>query len=282
MMEEETSDEEKQAIIVQLLTSSPPGEISHVLADLKTICSDDLLTQQVLTKAFHIFNVDNLQVMTTEEGDEHVIVSNKTEITPNEYMLPVNRIATVNHIKQTIQATTEGHQVCETSLEEQRVAVDEHLAQYVKSQYVDNTATRSVCLRESTLIILLSAEKLNLRNFWGGRWMSSFEYDFEKSTFSGKVKIRVHYFEDGNVQMKTEKCIEEEFLECPSTSEEFGVMLVNRISKHESAIQSSLEEMYLNMSKETFKDMRRILPISKQRMDWSGAQMALAQGFSSK
>ena len=52
------------------------------------------------------------------------------------------------------------------------------------------------------------------------------------------------------------------------------------IKEQESSVQASLEEMYINMAQETFKDMRRILPISKQKMDWSGQEMALAQGFS--
>ena len=52
------------------------------------------------------------------------------------------------------------------------------------------------------------------------------------------------------------------------------------IKEQETAVQASLEEMYINMAQETFKDMRRILPISKQKMDWSGQEMALAKGFS--
>jgi nitrate reductase beta subunit len=52
------------------------------------------------------------------------------------------------------------------------------------------------------------------------------------------------------------------------------------VSDQEGKIQSSLEDMYRSMGQETFKDMRRILPISKQKMDWSGAQMALAKSFS--
>ena len=40
-----------------------------------------------------------------------------------------------------------------------------------------------------------------------------------------------------------------------------------------------VHKKYINMAQETFKDMRRILPISKQKMDWTGAQTMLARGF---
>jgi capping protein alpha len=49
------------------------------------------------------------------------------------------------------------------------------------------------------------------------------------------------------------------------------------VRKQECDIQDTLEEMYQNMGVETFKDMRRVLPISKTKLDWTGAQMKLSQ-----
>lgn len=51
------------------------------------------------------------------------------------------------------------------------------------------------------------------------------------------------------------------------------------VTKEENTIQDTLEEMFANMSQETFKDMRRVLPITKTKMDWTGAQMKMAAGF---
>ena len=45
--------------------------------------------------------------------------------------------------------------------------------------------------------------------------------------------------------------------------------VVDAIRKAEDLIQSSLEDMYINMSQETFKEMRRVTPITQTKMDWN-------------
>lgn len=57
--------------------------------------------------------------------------------------------------------------------------------------------------------IAVYAEKLNLRSFWSGSWLSLWEVapgeEGGALRISGSVSIRAHYFEDGNVQMQTSK-----------------------------------------------------------------------------
>ena len=159
-------------------------------------------------------------------------------------------------------------------LEEQRAQLQAAMDTYISNQYGSGTGACGVYENGSGLVVVVSGVKLNLRNFWGGNWRSTFAVNLGDKTVGGDVKIRIHYFEDGNVQMVSDKSI-------PATP--FGgdgmQGVADAIAKEESAIQDSLEQMYINMAQETFKDMRRILPISKQKMDWTGAQTMLARGF---
>jgi capping protein alpha len=54
---------------------------------------------------------------------------------------------------------------------------------------------------------VVSAEKLSLRNFWSGSWRSEFSCAINGSSavVTGRIRLRIHYFEDGNVQMFTDK-----------------------------------------------------------------------------
>ena len=52
--------------------------------------------------------------------------------------------------------------------------------------------------------------------------------------------------------------------------------LQQHMQKQESDIQTTLEELYINMSQESFKDLRRILPVTKTKMEWNGAAARLA------
>lgn len=69
------------------------------------------------------------------------------------------------------------------------------------------TGSEGVALR-----VAIYAEKLNLRNFWTGTWLSLWELargdasgDGDGWVLSGRVTVRAHCFEDGNMQMTTAK-----------------------------------------------------------------------------
>jgi len=161
---------------------------------------------------------------------------------------------------------------------EQREAVEAELLEYVATQFVEGTTIVNVNVKDNNLVVLVSGEKLNLKNYWGGRWQTKLIVDTGDMSLEGSIKLRIHYFEDGNVQMTTEKIVERLSISF-SDAKTLGKAVRDAVVAQEGLVQESLEEMYINMSKETFKDMRRVLPITRQKMDWSGAQMQLAKGF---
>jgi len=89
------------------------------------------------------------------------------------------------------------------------------------------------------------------------------------------VKINVHYFEDGNVQLNThaDKTIN---ITVTSDEEATGKNIAVAIAQIESEFQSQLEEMYVNMHRTTFKQMRRFLPVNRSPMIWNLAAHSLA------
>lgn len=74
----------------------------------------------------------------------------------------------------------------------------------------------------------------------------------------GKIALHVHYFENGNLQLQNEKLVEEEV--SFNTAAGLGDALLRVIKEAEDNLQSNLEDMYTNMSQETFKEMRRVMP----------------------
>ncbi len=45
--------------------------------------------------------------------------------------------------------------------------------------------------------------------------------------------------------------------------------LLNELQAQESVLQNGLEDMYSNMNNETFRSMRRIMPITRTKMEWN-------------
>ena len=70
----------------------------------------------------------------------------------------------------------------------------------------------------------------------------------------------MHYYEDGNVRMATEKKME------ISGSGAEGV--VREIAKAENKFQEDLNRAFTALSEGSFKGLRRQLPVTRQRVEW--------------
>jgi capping protein (actin filament) muscle Z-line, alpha len=112
---------------------------------------------------------------------------------------------------------------------------------------------------EGALHVVIYGERLNLRNFWSGSWLSVWE--IKDKQLSGTIKVRApsfaacfsaplsltfshdqlraHYFEKGNVQMQTTKTLPPTSL--PPTDDETtaAVAVVDAIQQAEATVQVS-------------------------------------------
>ncbi len=68
--------------------------------------------------------------------------------------------------------------------------------------------------------------------------------------------------------MQTSKSVSQTTLSFESESQ-LASQIVTLIQTQESTLQNGLEDMYSNMNTETFKSMRRVMPITRTKMDWN-------------
>lgn len=79
---------------------------------------------------------------------------------------------------------------------------------------------------------------------------------------SGKIHVDVHYYEDGNVSLNTTKPVN---ISISSLSAE---AIVSRIATAERDYQETLNRAFVQMAEEAFKNLRRQLPITRQKVEW--------------
>jgi capping protein alpha len=272
----EIPDEEKLAIATHFLLSSPPAEVKEVLSDVKVVLNPPtLMTDGVLKGIFRKYNTQNFEVVDGEGTP--VLLSEFGELDAKHYLTGRGEVFVVDHVAQKGTKATDGPTFTPGPMEATRDALQKVMEEYATTQFSDGSATVAVYEKGSELVVLVSGSKANLRNYWSGKWRSEWHVDPKGKTVKGKVRILIHYFEDGNVQLDQNKDIDKAGVTAKGSDEKsFAEGVKSFISAQEGAIQETLEEMYQNMSVETFKDMRRILPIAKTKMDWTGAQMKLA------
>lgn len=120
---------------------------------------------------------------------------------------------------------------------------------YLGRHFAGGRAACGVFSKGGKLTVVISGDKINLKNYWSASWVST--WTVEGGEISGTAKIRAHYFEEGNVQLHTTK----DFPKLPVSGEgeEFGKSVAARIFEGENALHLALGSMYVNMSEETLK-----------------------------
>ena len=167
------------------------------------------------------------------------------------------------------------------SIEEHRSAVQTAMDEYISTQFGGSSDANAACAvygtSDGNLVVCCTGVATNLRNWWSGSWKGEYMINLADGScqINGKVDLLAHYFEDGNVQMNTQKTYSNDGVSF-SDSTSLGEAIRDTIRDWETTLHSGLETMYTGMSNQTFKDMRRILPVTKQKFDWSGQQMKLA------
>jgi len=162
----------------------------------------------------------------------------------------------------------------EEGSESWRVAADDAVRKYLKNHYPSGAMSvyGATSGSEITITVCIEDHQFQPKNFWNGRWRSEWSVVFNKTTLGtgavkGLCKLQVHYYEDGNVQLVSNKDIEKEinFSDPTSLSEE----LAKVIEAAESEYQRAIGENYQMMSDTTFKALRRQLPITRTKIDWN-------------
>ena len=148
-----------------------------------------------------------------------------------------------------------------------RTKIAEGLKDYLSSFYEDGTSSAMATSRgtgavyaspQGQIAIVISFKNLNVNNFWTGGWQSEWTLsvsDKKTTKLEGRIRLNVHYYEDGNVQLN-------------STFNENGEVdvgdpaatakaVINTIQTLENDFQSRLEKFYVKMHDSTFKNMRR-------------------------
>lgn len=267
---DEISSEEKLQIAKHYLLSSPPGQFAEVLTDVKKIVSDDVLDETMSLSFARAVNLRQARIVTAPNGKKAFVVP-AAEIEPEVFFEPSDAsVFRINHLTLETEPAGQPKLTFDEFTETARRAIQNRLNTYVTTSLITDTAAGGAYLKDGGIFLVISGEKANLKSFWSGKFQSQWTVTLDGTTarLSGESKIHVHYFEDGNLQMQTTKSFPGEILNWKSETE-LADAVFTRIQAFENALQNGLDDMYTNMNNETFKSMRRIMPISKTKMDWN-------------
>ncbi|MBW0511447.1 hypothetical protein O181_051162 [Austropuccinia psidii MF-1] len=136
-----------------------------------------------------------------------------------------------------------------------------------KEEVLNKPAEENNILDSSTakFQLYIVGSKYNPGNYWTGRWRSVYEIDMSTAKIEGHINVNVHYYEQGNVQLATQHQPSIDLISAPANA----AQVMKAIQQTESTFQNGLNAAYLNLGDNTFKQLRRALPVTKQKANWN-------------
>lgn len=139
-------------------------------------------------------------------------------------------------------------------------AIWKAVEKYSQKTFSPKSAGFGVYKAEESIHVVLVGSRAEPKNFWSGQWLSKWTLS-KDGTLEGHIRAFVHYYEEGNIELEASKKIN---LACDDPGK-----LTSLIGEAEEGFQLAMADAYQTLSQTAFKKLRRPLPITRTKMDWS-------------
>ncbi|KAF3492379.1 F-actin-capping protein subunit alpha [Arthroderma uncinatum] len=250
-------------IASSFIEGAPPGELRDVVTDIKALTSSGSNIIPSLEPAFRKYNESQLTTVKLAGSNREVIVSAYNKLEDGRYFDVESQTSfEFDHVSQTASAPRS--YTLESQNSELIKSYLKLLSSHSREHYPNSSYGVYPSEDDSSIAILLVANKYSPNNFWNGRYRAVYNLKVPSpTTITGTIHVDVHYYEDGNVSLNNKKPVS---ISIPSASPADTVF--KRIVTAEREHQEELNDAFSRLSEGAFKGLRRQLPITRQKVEW--------------
>nr|UEK51484.1 CAPZA [Parasacculina yatsui] len=260
-------------IVSNFILHAPPGEFNEVFNDVRCLLNNDNLLKQGASKAFVQHNKEQLVQVSLKGVDQPCLITNYNDLGGSRFFDPRSKNTfRYDHLKKEASEIRPLTEQLPANVEAYRSALDDKLYTYTCNHY--KTGACAVFASGGAgggiaLTACIEDHQFQPKNFWNGRWRSQWTVTVQSGgtvDLIGLLKVQVHYYEDGNVQLVSSKEVKGSV--SGSGEAQTAKEVISFIEKAENEYQSAIGDNYQTMSDATFKALRRQLPVTRSKIDW--------------
>ncbi|KAJ2008543.1 F-actin-capping protein subunit alpha [Coemansia thaxteri] len=259
------SADDRIAKVAQFLLHSPPGEVDDVFNDIRGIVNDDDALQEQVGPVLAESNMQQFLSVEVPGQQSKVLITPYNQIGEDRYLDPNTRTEfAFDHLRRVASDAQEASEA--GANEEVRAELQRELDGYVASYYASGSV--SVFVHEGSVVSCIVSNRFSPGNYWNGSWRAVWSFDPATGQLNGSAKVRVHYFEEGNVQLDTQSDFAADVPMAGASETDVAARVAAKIKTFEAEFQQAINDGYTQLAEKTFRGLRRTLPVTRNKVDW--------------
>ena len=266
-----SADEVVPKVAKYIIKKTPIGHLGKSLENLRGLVGEQVMDTEDVKMEIHNYGETHLSQVENDFTKTKVVISNLTKDENGYYYDQGQKVKFKIGVDS---GAVEDAQATECT-DDLREAVENKVKEYINKSYKTEVTKYNVYLGKDKIVVLISAHNLNLKSFWSGEWLSTWEIDINSKKIDGTLRANTYYYEEGNIQFN----LDTKFNGTAKGGDNNAIAesIVEFIKDKENSVQLELEKVYDELSENYIKPLRRKLPITGTKMNWNVNQINMAQ-----
>ena len=256
-----------------IIKKTPIGHLGKTLENLRSVVGEQVMDTNDVKKEIHNYGETHLSPVNNEVTNSKVVISPLTKDSEGFYHDQGQKVKFKIGLESGAVEEAQSTEIHN----DLRDAIESKVKEYLEKCYKMDVTKYNVYFDGSSnkIVVLISVHNLNLKSFWSGEWLSTWEFDISGKQVKGTLRANTYYYEEGNIQFNLDTKFNSSIQGGDNNT--IAVNLIEFIKTSENNVQLELEKVYDELSENYIKPLRRKLPVTGTKMNWNINQLNLTQ-----